>query len=333
MTIKEDCSNLPLISIVIVNWNGQKWLEKCLSSLTAQNYPYIEIIVVDNDSTDNSTVAIHNQFPDIHVVVNHENLGFANGVNRGIQQANGRMILLLNTDAYLDKTAVHDLYEELVVRSLDVIGPIEVPYNFKGPLANTYNLSNIDLLGHPVSNAKKSFYLSGVCLLFSKDTYIETGGLDNNFFMYVEEVDWFWRMILMKKSYASSNITMVYHAGAGSTQDSSISEKIFLWRNTNTLQMLLKNYSYKFAILFIVIYVLQNIIEIVVFFLIFKPNISKTYVQAWKYCIVNFSNIMVQRKFVQNKRIVSDADIIRCMYHGSAKIKHLVSRIKLKYKT
>src|SRR4030042_5307912 len=106
-----------------------------------------------------------------------------------------------------------------------------------------------------------SFYLSGVCLFFTKKFYWQTKGLDDDFFMYGEDWDWFWRLRLFDKKIFQINGLKVYHAGAGST-GSGIKYLSFLWRNQNSLQMLLKNYRWFNLLWVLPIYFIQNIFEI-----------------------------------------------------------------------
>ncbi|HZQ08966.1 MAG TPA: glycosyltransferase family 2 protein, partial [Anaerolineae bacterium] len=100
-----------LISVVIVNYNGVRWLERCLSSLGAQTYRSFEIILVDNASTDDSCTLVSKNFPNVILIKSATNVGFAAGNNLGIRAAKGDAIATLNTDTlveadYLEKLSV-----------------------------------------------------------------------------------------------------------------------------------------------------------------------------------------------------------------------------------
>ncbi len=90
-----------LISVVIVNYNGARWLERCLPSLIVQTYPSVEIILVDNASTDSSCAFVSTHFPNIILIKSETNVGFAAGNNLGIRAANGDAIATLNPDTYV----------------------------------------------------------------------------------------------------------------------------------------------------------------------------------------------------------------------------------------
>jgi len=94
---------MPLVSIIIVNWNGKKWLTGCLSSLNKQTFRNFEIIIVDNGSTDNSAAFVRKNYSDAIIVKNSNNLDFSGGSNVGIKYSKGKYILFLNNDTVFKK--------------------------------------------------------------------------------------------------------------------------------------------------------------------------------------------------------------------------------------
>jgi len=318
--------NNPLVSIIIVNWNGQKWLKKCLDSLYNQTYKNYEIILVDNASTDDSVAFIRQKYPEVILVQSTKNLGFSGGNNLGIQKANGEYVLLLNNDTWVENIFLDKMLNSILNSDYDIIGPIEGNYYSKQ--FKKYSI-HLDLFGHFVylfgkNKRQENFYLSGVCLLFKKHTYLKSGGLDNNFFMYCEDCDWFWRLHLLKmKIYQDDNI-VIYHAGTGSS-GGGIKYHSFLWRNQNALQMLLKNYTLYNLIWVLPVYISQNFIEIFFFVLILKPKIALSYIEGWWFNLKNFKKIMKKRKWIQDNRKVSDWVIIKKMYFRFGKLNHLIN--------
>jgi hypothetical protein len=314
-----------LVSVILVNWNGMKWLDKCLKSLMDQTYNDFEIILVDNDSSDGSVEFVQKNFPNVRVIVNKSNLGFASGNNIGINNAKGEYILLLNNDTWMEKDFLSNMLKFYRNNRYDVIAPREVGYD--GKKQSSY-ISKIDPFGHPVylfgKREEEAFYLVGVCLFFNKKIYKETGGFDDNFFMYCEEVDWFWRLNLLKKKFTYVDSIYIFHAGAGSTGE-GIKYKVFLWRNQNTLQMLLKNYKWYSLLWVLSVYLLQNIVEILFFLILLKPKISLSYIQGWWFNIRNINSILKKRKLVQKDRKLNDLVILRKMYLGFGKLKHLIA--------
>lgn len=321
-----------LISIIIVNYNGKKWLKKCFNSLTCQTYRNFEIIFVDNGSIDGSIEFVKDNYKDdrVKIIKSDKNLGFAGGNNLGIKNSGGKYLLLLNNDTQFKNDFLEKLYSYLIESRLDVVAPREADYN-GNPLPYAFNRT-IDIFGHPFflkNKTKNIFYLQGICLLLSRRIYELTGGLDSDFFMYFEETDWFWRLNLLNKKFGIKKDVFVHHAGSG-TAGKGIQYNTFLWRNQNTLQMLLKNYSWYSLVWVLPIYFLQNIAEIFFFFFMFRPKISLSYIQGWLFNIVNINRTLRKRKWIQNNRLVADGEIIGRMYFGFGKIDHLFNYFRIK---
>lgn len=104
---------LPLVSIAITNWNGKKYCLDCLKSILLSSYPpkLLEVILVDNASTDGSVEAVKERFPWVKILKQTKNLGFSAGINEGFKKATGKYILVLNNDVVLEKDYVKELVE------------------------------------------------------------------------------------------------------------------------------------------------------------------------------------------------------------------------------
>ena len=102
----------PIISIIIVNYNVRDYLSNCISSIYLSTHTYkIEIIVIDNNSQDNSVHMIRDKYPEINLIENKTNFGFSRAVNQGIDLSTGKYILLLNPDTVLEKKTLNILYD------------------------------------------------------------------------------------------------------------------------------------------------------------------------------------------------------------------------------
>lgn len=319
------------VSVIVVNWNGKRWLQRCLESLLQQQGVAVEIIVVDNASSDGSAEYVQSNYPAIRLVRSDSNRGFAGGNNLGIAAASGQWILMLNNDAWLDAHAVRDLVGFATTAQVDVVGAIEVGYD--DDIARDSGRNLIDWFGHPIPadsvGRSDFFYLSGVCLLFEKKTYFETGGLDNDFFMYFEETDWFWRLHALGKKAKVAEAVHVHHAGHGSSgAQNKLNCHRFLWRNQNCLQMLLKNHSATHLLWVLPLYVVINIFELSIFAAIGRFDIAKSYLQGWVFNFRNIHAIIEKRRNIRGKKKCSDADILRHMYRGSGKLVHLRNWLK-----
>lgn len=203
-----------LLSIIIVNWNGQDFLRRCLQSiqLETQEIPY-EIIVIDNASTDNSLQLLRDEFPDITLIVNNENVGFAKANNQGIARANGDYIILLNPDTEIRDNALQKLVTYLDNNPrIGIVGPrLTLPNGtIQGGAAGYYpnpvTIFNYALglhilfpnYFHALWLAPKQYqqtseldvdWVAGACMVLKSDVLKQIGHLNTNYFMYAEDIE------------------------------------------------------------------------------------------------------------------------------------------------
>lgn len=314
-----------LVSIILVNWNGKKWLKKCLDSLVSQTYKNLEIILIDNASTDDSIKLVKEYFPEVKIILNKKNLGFPKANNIGVLKSKGKYLLLINNDTWVKNDFIEKLYEFYKKNEFAVISPIEKDY--AGKKINLVN-PTIDPTGSPaffiLQEKKNKLFFTSVCYFCQKKDYLETLGFDENYFVYYEDVDWFWRMSLLGIKYGYASDVYIHHAGAGAT-GKGINYNMFLYRNQNALQTILKNYSLLTLIFVLPLYFLQNLFEITFFLALLKPKISYSYFQGWFFNIQNFKKILKKRKWIQKKRKIGDLEILRKMYLGPAKLRMLLN--------
>ncbi len=319
-------SKSELISIIVLNYNGVEYLKKCLASILHQDYPNIEIILVDNASTDNSVNFVSSTFPQVKIIRNKRGLGFGGGNLVGVKAAKGNKILLVSNDTWMKPdllTKLNGFYDK---NSFNVVAPYQADYESKSTYLNT---SLIDPFGHHIyidNTETPPFYLTGVCLFCRKDFYLKTRGMDPKFFLYVEDADWFWRLLLLGYTFTYVPHSYIYHKGGGSTgghNTKKLKADIFLYRNRNTLYMLLKNYSLPSLFIILPLYIVINVFEVIFFTILLKIHIVKAYVISWVQIYSRLNEIRKERIWVQKNRVVSDVEIIKKMYKGSAKLAHL----------
>ena len=188
---------------MILSWNRVDCLKDCVKSLLEINYPNYDIIVVDNASTDGSPEEVERNFPFVKLIRNKENLGYAEGNNIGIKYAIEKgddYVLLLNDDVVVDPNFLRELVE--VAEGDPRIGAVGPRiHHFKGSSglyqfygkANFYFNADYKRLDD-VSKPEEVDYVFGTALLVKKEVVRRVGLLDANFFLYVEERDWCYRI-------------------------------------------------------------------------------------------------------------------------------------------
>ncbi len=194
----------PKVSIIILNWNGKEDTLECLKSLYQINYPNYKIILVDNGSTDDSVEVFKEKYPEIELIQNNKNLGFAEGNNIAIRYAleilKPDYILLLNNDTVVDP----DFLDELVQTAetdpnIGVLGPTIYDYNPPRGLQSTgskilWNHGDAINLTYEADvkagTPKEVDAVTGCALLAKSEVFKKIGGLNKNYFAYFEEIEW-----------------------------------------------------------------------------------------------------------------------------------------------
>jgi GT2 family glycosyltransferase len=212
----------PVLSVVILNFNGRAWLPRCIDSLAAQTFiGQTEVIIADNASTDGSDELAATRLADLklkgHLVQNGGNLGYCEGNNRGAATAKGKYLLFLNTDTWLENDCLEKLIEGSEAASADCASPMVLNYDDDSFQGN--GASGFDLFGyltsprHPLP-CGSIFAAPGCCLLVRKDVFEKVGGFDSEFFMYADEADLSWRLNLSGARTITVPKARVHHRGA-----------------------------------------------------------------------------------------------------------------------
>jgi N-acetylglucosaminyl-diphospho-decaprenol L-rhamnosyltransferase len=203
------------LSIVIVNWNVRELLRRCLSSVcrTTGASLEVEVIVVDNASSDGSVAMVRESFPQLHLIANEKNLGFTRGNNQAIAQSQGRYVLLLNPDTEVVGEALstmvrymdaHAQVGALGPQLLNPDGSVQSSRRRFPTMTTAFLESTVLQQWFPDSRLLRRYYIRdreddevqevdwvvGACLLARRQTIEQVGLLDEDFFMYSEEMDW-----------------------------------------------------------------------------------------------------------------------------------------------
>ncbi|MBI5643844.1 MAG: glycosyltransferase family 2 protein [Deltaproteobacteria bacterium] len=220
----------PLISVVVANWNGMRFLEKCLASVYGQGYPSFEVILVDNGSTDGSAGFVKRNFPKARVVENRENTGFAAGNNRGMEIAGGRFILTLNNDTELEGDFLENLMKTAGAsdKKTGMWAPKILSSEDRGVVDSAGGLliypdclakgrGRLEKDAGQYDGLKEVFVPSACSALYRKELLDDVGLFDEDFFAYCEDTDLGLRARLRgwKAQYVPSAIVYHYYSGTG----------------------------------------------------------------------------------------------------------------------
>ncbi|MBP6000245.1 MAG: glycosyltransferase family 2 protein [Sediminibacterium sp.] len=243
----------PLVSIVILNYNGAHYLKTFLPSVLATQYEHKEIVVADNGSTDDSLAILASDFPSVKVIQNSTNEGFAGGYNWALKQVQAAYYILLNSDVQVDPTWVDPMVE--LMESNPTIGACQ-PKLLAQKEPNYFEYAGasggwIDALGYPFSrgrvfdvceqdkgqynDSERIFWASGAALMIRAKLFHDLGGFDASFFAHQEEIDLCWRMQLAGHELYACPDAVVYHVGAGTLPRGG--RKVFLNFRNNLIML------------------------------------------------------------------------------------------------
>jgi GT2 family glycosyltransferase len=245
-------NQMPLASIIVPTWNGIEYIEDCLDSLLAQDYPEFEVIIVDNASSDGTPEWVAEHFPMITLVRNEQNLGFAGGVNVGLQIARGDVLILFNQDAAAEPGWLCALISGLLAApDIGVVGckiyhwdgktiwhaGVEYHPDRGATLLRGYGEPDRKQYDQPADMSS----VVGVAMAFKREVLAQIGGLDEDFFFYLEDTDFCWRARQVGFRVAYIPEATVRHHGTASLGHAS--NRAFRAYHHSRLLFLLKHFE------------------------------------------------------------------------------------------
>lgn len=249
--------SIPLVSIIIVNWNGKRWLRGCLSSLSKARYRNTEWIIVDNASTDGSVRWVKKYYPKAIVIQNSENIGFSHANNLGYKRARGKYVLFLNNDTkvkpgflreflkpFQKDTRIGGAQSKILLMDdhtrLDSIGAFLTPTGF---------LLHNHLAGKDKKELDKQidlYTVKGAAMMFRKDVLkkVEVNGwiFDPRYFAYFEESDLCHRIWLAGYRIVYAYHAVIYHK-MGATSNTLVSSRVQFNSYKNRINSYIKNFG------------------------------------------------------------------------------------------
>jgi len=246
------------VAVVILNWNGRKFLEDFLPSVVANSIG-AEVIVADNDSSDDSVEFMREHYPDIRLIINAENTGYAQGYNNALAEIDAEYFVLLNSDIEVGENWVMPIIEEMD-KDKNIAAAQPKLRAFFPEQRHEFEYAGaaggfIDKYGYPFCRGRifdnletdkgqydenmEIFWASGAAMFVRADAFREVGGLDGDFFAHMEEIDFCWRLKLEGYKIMSIPKSTVYHVGGGTLPKNSARKTYLNFRNNFTL--LVKN--------------------------------------------------------------------------------------------
>ncbi len=312
----------PLVSVIIVNWNGRKYLDDCLGSLARDTYKNKEILFVDNASSDDSVGYVKKYYPHFILILNNRNLGYAEGHEIAIKKANGKFILLLSMDTIVEKNSLTELIKTIrLSNNIGAVQPKLLMYPQKHMIDSIgafflmtgilYHYGREKDPNKPIYNkSMEIFSAKGACLLFRKEALAKTGLFDKDYFAYFEETDLCHRIWLAGYRIIYSPYAVVYHKGGGSSKQ-MMPSFIYFHSYKNRICTYIKNLSFKYLVVVLFYTLFMYELATIIYLLRRKFHNALAVQQAIIWNIVNLKKTLEKRKYIQTKiRVKKDDEFL-----------------------
>ena len=319
-------AHAPRVAVLILNFNGIKWLETCIPSVTQSTYPNFTVYVIDNGSTDGSQDFVRTQFPTVRLLTFRTNLGFAEAYNHAVAEVDADYVLFLNNDtSILTRNWIELLVECLEMNSdvvavgcklvtmkdpqvLDSVGVMGIKY-WRGFVDIGKNEGDRGQYDHPPLTP---FSVCGAAMLVSKNAFDLVGGFDSKFFAYVEDVDLSWRLRLRNFKLAYEPAAKVAHCYSGSRETAGLDPRKLYLSHRNVLRAILKNCgsSLNWALRNYFLYTLLLTLG----FVPLEPRKTAAVVNGVLWNLRNFRNTFASRMKIQGSREAQEDEILSEMF-------------------
>lgn len=247
------------VAVVILNWNGKGFLEKFLPQVMAYNAPYAEVIVADNASTDDSISFLETHYPQVSIIRNNVNGGFAKGYNDALKHVDAEYYVLLNSDVEVTPRWIEPVIElmesdagiaacqpkiraygnreyfEYAGAAGGFIDKYTYPF-CRGRIFDSYERDH-----GQYDDAREIFWATGACLFIRAEMFHKASGFDEDFFAHMEEIDLCWRIKNMGHKIMYCPHSTVFHVGGGTLSKTSPRKTYLNFRNN--LLLMCKNHD------------------------------------------------------------------------------------------
>ncbi len=303
-------------SVILVNYNGRAYLERCLPSVLSTVTPEDEVMVVDNSSTDGSADWVAEEFPAVRLIRSPVNGGFGYGCNLGAHYASREYLVFLNPDT----TVVPGWLDALLAPFSDPQVALVTPCIMRMDDPTRINTAGNDVhltglafcrgAGMPLSafpTSEDVAAISGAAFSVRRDIWDILGGIDDSFFLYMEDTDLSWRAWLAGFRCRYVPNPVVYHDYA-----LRFGEGKFFFQERNRCLLLLKNLRWRTLLLLIPSLLLAEVVTWG-FLMMHRPRQWREKVRAYLWVVRNWREILARRRAVQSLRRVRDRDLLaRC---------------------
>lgn len=325
------------VAVVILNWNGRKFLEEFLPAVIRHSRDEAEVIVADNDSKDDSIEFLEKNFPQIRVIRLDKNYGFAGGYNKALGQIDAEYYVLLNSDIEVTSGWIKPVIDMMEAdEAIGAAQPRLLSYHDRHHFEYAGAAGGfIDKFGYPFCRGRifqsveedngqyddpaEIFWATGACMFVKAELFHARGGLDEDFFAHMEEIDFCWRLKNNGYKVVYCPSSKVYHIGGG-TLPKNNAQKTYL-NIRNNMIMIYKNLPsdqlYK-------VYITRLFLDFVAAIKFFADGGFKDFwavIKAHSHLLANFRRYHNKRERIEHRHVSR-------IFRGSIVAEHYLKRKK-----
>jgi len=305
----------PDVSIVILNYNGKYLTKDLLDSIKKIDFPKneLEIILVDNGSTDGSVEFINKSYPYVEIIANKENLGFDEGMNIGVRASRGKYVTMLNNDIIVDKNWLKELVKAIEIK--ENIGIVEPRiYNKKAGRYTIEDYGTTSLFQTLIFRKDvkidtkeyvRVFTASSACLF--KRNILEVP-FDKDYFAYGEDTYFGWLVRLKGYEIITAPLSVIYHIGSATISKLNKKRYFNFLAERNKLLNILTFYELR-----TLLKIMPLLLLFILFVNLYNLKLIPIRLRAYWWVLKNFRHVLIKRKIIQAQRKVKDEEIISLM--------------------
>src|SRR5258706_2669257 len=328
-------------AVVILNYNGLKFLKQFLSQIVIQCPKGAEVIIADNNSSDDTVPWLKENYPELRIIRHPVNYGFAKGYNEALRQVEAKYVVILNSEIEVSPGWLAPLidymeqHEEVAASHSNILSLNSKEYFEYAGAAGGF----IDAFGFPFcrgrifttlekdmgqyDDVKTVFWATGACMIVRADCFWQAGGFDDFFFAHMEEIDLCWRFQRMEYKVMCVPHSKVFHIGGGTLPKNSPRKTFLNYRNN--LSMLAKNLPAALLIPVFLFRIITDIMASAVFLFLSGPA---HFASVWK---AYFSFVANLGRIIRSRNEFGKTDSFRLpftIYKGSVLLTYFMARKK-----
>lgn len=317
----------PLVSVVISNQNGTRWLPRCFEALRQQTiWDRMEVVLVDNCSTDDSVAMSRREFasyPCARVIVNPQDLGFTGGNNVGVEAAQADWIFFLSNDTHLEPDCIETIVRETEAAHADAASPLVLNYDARS--FQCIGSDGLDWMGiptesYPVATTTELFTITGCGFLMRRELFLKIGGFDTGQFMYTEDTDLSWRIWIAGGRIVGVPAARMHHraaltpraGGQGPALEARTTDTKRFLSNRNGILFILKNAQHVLLLLLLP-HLMMLVAEMAVSLVLIRrwSHVRKAYLSAITGAFAMLGHVRQWRRRIAGFRQRSDFSMLR----------------------